>query len=175
MVSDTPLNAAQILVVDDEPDLRTLYELTLVRQGYRVESAENLEEARQLLSQHRFDVIITDMRLPDGLGMELIQQIKTQQCNERCVVITAYGSAENAVESLKAGAFDYLTKHVDLKQFRAVIASAVLDPAPQTTKPGRAISQRSGDGEGNAVTRPSTGDAALRRLVGESSSMRGVK
>jgi len=175
MASNAPLSTAQILVVDDEPDLRMLYELTLLREGYRVETAESVAQALQHLDERRFDVVITDMRLPDGLGMELLRHIKTQQRGERCVVITAYGSAENAVESLKAGAFDYLTKPVDLKQFRAVIASAVLDPAPQATKPGRAISQRSGDGEGNAVTRPSTGDAALRRLVGESSSMRGVK
>lgn len=175
MASNAPLSTAQILVVDDEPDLRMLYELTLLREGYRVETAESVAQALQHLDERRFDVVITDMRLPDGLGMELLRHIKTQQRGERCVVITAYGSAENAVESLKAGAFDYLTKPVDLKQFRAVIASAVLDPAPQATKPGRAISQRSGDGEGNAVTRTSTGDAALRRLVGESSSMRGVK
>lgn len=173
MVSNTPLNAAQILVVDDEPDLRTLYELTLVRQGYRVESAENLAEARQLLSQHRFDVIITDMRLPDGLGMELIQQIKTQQCNERCVVITAYGSAENAVESLKAGAFDYLTKPVDLKQFRCVIASAVQDSAPRGGTGRHAVSRQNQAPDG--VTHSANGEAALQQLVGDSSSMRDVK
>jgi two-component system response regulator PilR (NtrC family) len=173
MASNTPMSAAQILVVDDEPDLRTLYELTLLREGYRVETAESLAEANAHLSERLFDVVITDMRLPDGLGMALIQQIKAQKRKERCVVITAYGSAENAVESLKAGAFDYLTKPVDLKQFRAVIASAVLDPTPPTSKTVLAVSRRSG--ESDAVTSPSRGDAALRRLVGESSSMRQVK
>ena len=74
-----------------------------------------------------FDVVITDMRLPDGLGLTLIQQLKAEKRKERCIVITAYGSAENAVESLKAGAFDYLTKPVDLKQFRNVVASAARD------------------------------------------------
>ena len=167
MTSNTPVSATQILVVDDEPDLRTLYELTLLRAGYRVDTAESLAQARQFLSERCFDVIITDMRLPDGLGLELIQQIRAQQRPERCVVITAFGSAENAVESLKAGAFDYLTKPVDLKQFRAVIASAVLDTLAQaanTTSIGGTVSPK------NAV-----GVEALQRLAGESSSMREVK
>ena len=120
-----PISDAQILVIDDEPDLRTLYELTLLREGYRVAIAATLDEAREQLAVIRFDVIITDMRLPDGLGLELLQLVQMQQRPERCIVITAYGSAENAVEALKAGAFDYLTKPVDLKQFRAVVASAV--------------------------------------------------
>jgi two-component system response regulator PilR (NtrC family) len=175
MASNTPLSSAQILVVDDEPDLRTLYELTLLRAGYRVETAESLAQAFQHLSERQFDVLITDMRLPDGLGMALIRHIKTQQRCERCVVITAYGSAENAVEALKAGAFDYLTKPVDLKQFRAVIASAVLDPPPSAARTDLVGSRRSSSGGDDNVTKPSHGDAALRRLVGESSAMRGVK
>ena len=121
---NTP-QAARILVIDDEPDLRTLYELTLLREGYRVDAAGDLAQARQQLLDHQFDAVITDMRLPDGLGLELLRELVAQQRPERCVVITAHGSAENAVEALKAGAFDYLTKPVDLKQFRSVVASAV--------------------------------------------------
>ena len=174
MATNTPLSSARILVVDDEPDLRTLYELTLLREGYRVDTAESLAQGLQLLSEHRFDVLITDMRLPDGLGMELIRQVRAQQRRERCVVITAYGSAENAVESLKAGAFDYLTKPVDLKQFRAVIASAVLDPTPRASTMGRSPAPYSGADDG--ATRPRTlGEAALERLIGDSSSMQLVK
>jgi two-component system response regulator PilR (NtrC family) len=155
---------ARILVVDDEPDLRTLYELTLVRDGYQVSTAENLAQALQYVGEAHFDVVITDMRLPDGLGVELIRQLGVQQRRERCVVITAYGSAENAVESLKAGAFDYLTKPVDLKRFRGVIASAVSD-ARLRVRPGlRGVSPPGG-----------TGEAALARLVGESNGMRLVK
>src|SRR5438105_6751748 len=120
-------SAAQVLVVDDEPDLRTLYELTLLREGYRVDAAGTLSEAWQLLQERRFDAVITDMRLPDGLGLELLQRMLAHQRTERCIVMTAYGSAENAVEALKAGAFDYLTKPVDLKQFRSVVASAIHD------------------------------------------------
>ena len=174
MASNAPLNTVQILVVDDEPDLRTLYELTLLREGYRVETAETLAGALQHLNERHFDVVITDMRLPDGLGMELIQQIQAQQRQEHCVVITAYGSAENAVESLKAGAFDYLTKPVDLNQFRAVIASAVQDPKPRASTAGRSGFRQNGAND-TALTRRASGDVALRRLVGESSSMRLVK
>ncbi len=119
------LQPAHILVIDDEPDLRTLYELTLLREGYRVEAASDLAQARQQLDKQQFDAVITDMRLPDGLGLELLREMVKTHRAERCVVITAYGSAENAVEALKAGAFDYLTKPVDLKQFRSVVASAI--------------------------------------------------
>ena len=100
----------EILVVDDEPDLRTLYELTLLREGYRVEAAQDLREARAALEQKRFHALITDMRLPDGLGIELLRELNASQRPERAIVITAHGSAENAVEALKCGAFDYLTK-----------------------------------------------------------------
>ena len=121
---NNPTALLRILVVDDEPDLRTLYQLTLLREGYQVDTAGDLTQARSMLAEQTFDVLITDMRLPDGLGLALITELKTLQRPERCVVITAYGSAENAVEALKGGAFDYLTKPVDLKQFRQVIASA---------------------------------------------------
>src|SRR4051812_2288267 len=113
-MAQQPTSSAQVLVVDDEPDLRTLYELTLLREGYRVDAAGTLGEAWQLLDRQRFDAVITDMRLPDGVGLELLHRMAAQQRPERCIVMTAYGSAENAVEALKAGAFDYLTKPVDL-------------------------------------------------------------
>ena len=163
--------AASILVVDDEPDLRTLYELTLLREGYRVETAATLLEARQQLQAKRFDVVISDMRLPDGFGMELLHDLRDQQRRERCVVMTAYGSAENAVEALRSGAFDYLTKPVDLKQFRSVVASAVQggDSVPAPRSP-RAASARNGSLEPGE-----TCSASLDRLVGESEAIRTVK
>ncbi|MBC5785154.1 sigma-54-dependent Fis family transcriptional regulator [Ramlibacter sp. USB13] len=160
---------AHVLVVDDEPDLRTLYELTLLREGYRVEAASTLGEACALLEQQRFDAVITDMRLPDGLGLELLQRMSSQQRPERCVVMTAYGSAENAVEALKAGAFDYLTKPVDLKQFRTVVASAI----QETGTPERRVA---GAARGSAPAGERTGGhGALMRLVGDSAPMRLVK
>ncbi len=158
----------RILVVDDEPDLRTLYELTLLREGYLVDAAQDLEEARALLVSHTYSVVITDMRLPDGLGMSLITEIKTQHRSERSVVITAYGSAENAVEALKAGAFDYLTKPVDLKQFRNVVATAVIGSTGTT--------------ETTSLNRPASptpasalGQRALAKLVGRSDCMQNTK
>ena len=173
----TPRNGpAQILVVDDEPDLRTLYELTLLREGYHVDAAASVAEARHMLGEKKFDAVITDMRLPDGLGMELLQDLLTQQRSERCVVMTAYGSADNAVEALKAGAFDYLTKPVDLRQFRMVVASAVLGSAqparlPALRNPGQdVLAPRSG----GSVT-ASAPVSALDRLVGDSPGMRLVK
>jgi two-component system, NtrC family, response regulator PilR len=174
------LNNVQILVVDDEPDLRTLYELTLLREGFRVEAAASVQEAWQLLTEKTFDVVITDMRLPDGLGMELLQRIRSEQRNERCVVITAYGSAENAVESLKAGAFDYLTKPVDLKQFRTVIASAVLDATHTTTVVQAGGNAGGVSSEGARTARPKgegtrSGADTLGRLIGESDVMRSVR
>ena len=158
--------AASLLVVDDEPDLRTLYELTLLREGYRVETAASLAQARSLLKQQRFDAMITDMRLPDGFGMDLLHDLRQQQRSERCVVMTAYGSAENAVEALRAGAFDYLTKPVDLKQFRAVVASAVQgsDSPPMA---------RSHNAPASAAA-PAAAQA-LEQLVGQSPAMQAVK
>jgi two-component system response regulator PilR (NtrC family) len=169
-----PQPPARILVVDDEPDLRTLYELTLLREGYRVDTAGNLADAHAALQNHRFDAVISDMRLPDGLGLTLLQTLRVQQRPERCVVITAYGSAENAVEALKAGAFDYLTKPVDLKQFRAVVASAVQGQAPvQTTPPVRPAARGDAPVRSGLIERAPA--AALERLVGDSELMRQVK
>jgi two-component system, NtrC family, response regulator PilR len=174
--SPPPSQHVNILVVDDEPDLRTLYELTLLREGYRVEAAGDLAQAREQLRAKRFDAIITDMRLPDGLGLELLRELVAEQRGERCIVITAHGSAENAVEALKAGAFDYLTKPVDLKQFRSVVASAI-----QGARTPAAIStpiRSDSEFPGTAFASPSksaNAGAILQRLVGESAVMRAVK
>ena len=161
---------AQVLVVDDEPDLRTLYELTLLREGYHVDAAGTLAEAWQLLEERKFDAVITDMRLPDGLGLELLLRMGAQQRPERCIVMTAYGSAENAVEALKAGAFDYLTKPVDLKQFRAVVAAAIQETGSERARPAGAPRQAAGAGGDRAGS-----GSALQRLVGDSGAMRQVK
>ena len=158
----------RLLVVDDEPDLRTLYEITLVRDGYEVECAGSVAQAWERLREGGFHAVVTDMRLPDGSGLDLLRRIVQSGAALRTVVITAYGSAENAVQALKAGAFDYLTKPVDLAQFRRVIASAVGRPglrgaARPSTTPG--------------VRPPAfAGDApATRRMVGESAGMRRVR
>ena len=119
-----------LLVVDDEPDLRTLYELTLLREGYDIDTAGTVDDALARLENRNYSLLITDMRLPDGTGLDLLRRLEEAGRSEKAIVITAYGSAENAVEALKAGAYDYLTKPVDLKQFRAVVASALGRSSP---------------------------------------------
>ncbi len=176
---EAPRHAASVLIVDDEPDLRTLYELSLLREGHRVESAGSLAEAHALLEEHRYEAVITDMRLPDGLGLELLQRMNQQKRAERCVVMTAYGSAENAVEALKAGAFDYLTKPVDLKQFRAVVAAAIQDYRGGGSGKALALAQEGPASslvlKGAQSAPVPAGVAALARLVGASAAMHGVK
>jgi two-component system, NtrC family, response regulator PilR len=163
----TPSNP-RLLVVDDEPDLRTLYELTLLREGYDVESAGSVDEGWTLLQQRGpggYQLVITDMRLPDGTGLDLLRRIEEAGRGEKAVVITAYGSPENAVEALKAGAYDYLTKPVDLRQFRAVVASALgRTPAPVAT--GAPVA---------APSRPPVRRQALDRLLGDSNAMQQVR
>ncbi|MCB5190242.1 sigma-54 dependent transcriptional regulator [Methylobacillus arboreus] len=113
------------LVVDDETDIRELLVLTLERMDIRADSASNLTEARHLLENTQYDLCLTDMRLPDGSGLDLVKHIAQQYPGLPVAVITAYGSAENAVSALKAGAFDYLTKPISLKQLRPLVQSAL--------------------------------------------------
>src|SRR5829696_2373862 len=111
-----------VLVVDDEADLRELLSLTLVRLGLDVDTAESVSAARTLLAQNRYALCLTDMRLPDGTGLDLVREVAASS-GTPIAVITAYGSAENAVAALKAGAFDYLTKPVDINQLRMLVRS----------------------------------------------------
>jgi len=182
-----------LLVVDDEPDLRTLYELTLLREGYDVDSAGSVEEAWSRLSERHYSAVITDMRLPDGTGLDLLRRLEGARRGEKAIVITAYGSAENAVEALKAGAFDYLTKPVDLRQFRTVVASALgrSAPPPAVVAPkapagaGRPAAGRQAPAlaapEADWPAAPPPPDPApaqhpaLRRLAGQSSAMQQVR
>jgi two-component system, NtrC family, response regulator PilR len=113
------------LVVDDETDIRELVVLTLERMDIKTDSAGNLSEAKHLLASQSYNLCLTDMRLPDGLGLELVQHIAANYIGLPVAVITAYGSAENAVSALKAGAFDYLTKPISLKQLRPLVESAL--------------------------------------------------
>jgi two-component system, NtrC family, response regulator PilR len=131
--------SATVLVVDDEADIRELLELTLLRMGLAVAPAASVAEANALLKARRFDLCLTDMRLPDGDGLELVRYIG-EHCGDLPVaVITAYGSAENAVAALKAGAFDYLSKPVSLVDLRALVKSAL--KLPQTPGAAKAAPQ----------------------------------
>jgi two-component system response regulator PilR (NtrC family) len=172
-----------LLVVDDEPDLRTLYELTLLREGYDMDTAGTVQDALLHLKDRTYSAVITDMRLPDGSGLDVLRFLEEGGRREKAIVITAYGSAENAVDALKAGAYDYLTKPVDLKQFRAVVASALgrggapiptIVPAslpseqrvPAVARPPRPVAASSPV----AVTSP-----ALARMAGLSAAIQQVR
>ena len=161
-----PGAAPRLLVVDDEPDLRTLYELTLMREGYDVESAGTVGEGWAALQASSYDLLITDMRLPDGTGLELLSRLEAAGRPEKAMVITAYGSPENAVEALKAGAYDYLTKPVDLRQFRAVVASALGRQAPAAAAASLAAVPKAPRREAGTTASPS-----LERLAGGSGAM----
>ena len=165
----------RLLVVDDEPDLLTLYELALVREGYDVECAVGVHEAWQLLESRAFDVVVTDMRLPDGTGLELLARLESRGRGERTVLITAFGSPENAVEALKAGAFDYLTKPVDLRQLRTVIASALGRPsrgllAADAGVPAAPVVPAGAAGA-SPQARKAAGAQELARLAGSSAAL----
>jgi two-component system response regulator PilR (NtrC family) len=123
----------RILVVDDEPDLLELLELTLSRMGLDTICAQTVGEAVQLLDKEPFDLCLTDMRLPDGEGLRVVEHITQKGLDVPVAVITAFGSAENAVAALKAGAFDYLAKPVALEQLRALVKQAL--KVPEKTQP----------------------------------------
>jgi two-component system, NtrC family, response regulator PilR len=166
----TAPSSFRLLVVDDEPDLRTLYELTLLREGYDVDSVGTVDDAWLRLSERSYHAVISDMRLPDGSGLDLLRRLEDAGRPEKTIVITAYGSAENAVEALKAGAFDYLTKPVDLRQFRSVVASALGRVGGQAVAAARAVRP--------AVAAPSAAavePSVLQRLVGQSTAMQQVR
>lgn len=115
----------KILIVDDEPDIRELLEITLGRMKLDTRGARNLKEARDWLSKEAFDLCLTDMRLPDGTGLELVQYMQQRHPNLPVAMITAYGNVDTAINALKAGAFDFLTKPVDLPRLRELVATAL--------------------------------------------------
>src|SRR2546430_4555258 len=118
----------KVLVVDDEPDLLELLELTLSRMGLDTTRAQTVGEATRLLDTQAFDLCLTDMRLPDGEGLTVVEHITNKGLDGPVAVIPAYGSAENGVAALKAGAFDYRSKPVALEQLRALVKQALKVP-----------------------------------------------
>jgi len=153
----------RILVVDDEAHLRELLEITLIKMGLDVDSAESLTAARGLLEKYTYSLILTDMRLHDGSGLELVEEVAERYKSTPIAVITAFGSADNAVNALKAGAFDYVSKPVSLDQLRKLVRSAVQMNQVIATD----------NAEQNAQAPLSSFVAS--RLIGESDAIRDVR
>lgn len=125
--------SARVLIVDDEPDIRELLEITLGRMSLSTASAADLSSARKLLQSDEFNLCLTDMRLPDGDGIELVEHIQKDFNQLPVAVITAHGSTETAIKALKAGAFDFVSKPVDLQKLRNLVESALrLTEEPET-------------------------------------------
>lgn len=141
----------RVLVVDDEADIRELIDLTLSRMGLAAACVGSVAEARAALAADDFQLCLTDMRLPDGEGLEIVRHIGEHYPQTPVAVITAYGSAGNAVAALKAGAFDYLSKPVGLEQLRALVKSALRLPG--------------GGGEASTAMQGLTGESACMQQV----------
>jgi two-component system response regulator PilR (NtrC family) len=136
------MNTPLVLVVDDEPDLVELVTLTLSRMKLATQSAGDVATAKKLLKSQRFDLCLTDMRLPDGDGLDLLEWMSTQTPGVPCAVITAHGNVESAVRALKLGAFDFVSKPLDLGVLRRIVSTALrlssapAAPAEGTERPG---------------------------------------
>ncbi len=128
------MTAKRALIIDDEPDIRELLEITLGRMQIDTQSAAGIQQAKQLLSENTYDLCLTDMRLPDGNGLEIVEYIQQHQPQLPVAVITAHGSIDTAIESMKAGAFDFISKPVDLATLRKLVNTAIessqLTPQP---------------------------------------------
>jgi len=172
---------ATALIVDDEPDLRELLELTLSRMGVDVDPAEDLADARRKLADNQYDFCLTDMRLPDGNGLSLIKQISRDYSQMPVAMITAYGKVEDAVTALKYGAFDFVSKPVDLEALRNLVKTAIKlrqDDAEKRITPGEPA-PASGEGASAGRTVPE-GDAdqqsaILDRMIGKSDAIMQVR
>jgi two-component system response regulator PilR (NtrC family) len=147
------MSRATVLVVDDEPDLVELVALTLSRMGLDSVGAGDVANAQRLLKSQHVDLCLTDMRLPDGDGLDLVAWIAEHRPSVPCAVITAHGNVEAAVRALKAGAFDFVSKPLDLGVLRKLVASAV----------------KLGDRSGSDATRHGA------RLIGESPAIRALR
>lgn len=141
------------LVIDDEPDICELLTLTLGRMQIDTEAAADVARAKALLSEKRYDLCLTDMRLPDGDGLELVAWMQTHAPNVPVAVITAHGNVETAVQALKLGAFDFISKPLDLKNLRNIVTNALK------------VERSSHDGFGSRLLGDSSVMADLREMV----------
>lgn len=165
------------LVVDDEPDIRELLEMTLVRMGLGVDTAEDLASARRLLGGNSYALCLTDMRLPDGNGLTLIKEINRDYPDTPVAMITAYGKVEDAVTALKYGAFDFVTKPIDLQILRSLVKTALkLRKEEKKSPPDKAAEKSNGDAaEKRTSASPASDAKQLERMIGDSAAIAKVR
>jgi len=133
------MGRAQALIIDDEPDICELLAVTLERMDIQTVSAGDVASAKQLLSSKPFDICLTDMRLPDGDGLELVEWMQSHANGVPVAVITAHGNVETAVQALKLGAFDFISKPVDLNHLRNVVENAIKVDSGAPDQPSRLL------------------------------------
>jgi len=167
----------QILIVDDEPDIREVLELTLGRMNLETRAAANVDEAKHLLDEFQFNLCLTDMRLPDGNGIDLVRFIQDKYPYLPVAVITAFGNMETAIAALKAGAFDFVSKPLDLNDLRSIVRSALrlsggsTSTAASTTAP---VTQTTSPVAATSAAAVAAGPSA-KRLLGESAALEKVR
>lgn len=153
----------RILIVDDEPDIRELLEITLGRMSLATNSAADLVSARQLLSTEHFNLCLTDMRLPDGDGIELVEYIQKKHKQMPVAVITAHGTTESAIKALKSGAFDFVSKPIDLQKLRDLVNAALR--LPQQKEDGALVKPPTESRIGPSITGQSPRVVELREQI----------
>ncbi|MEE9411469.1 MAG: sigma-54 dependent transcriptional regulator, partial [Methylococcales bacterium] len=131
------MSRQHVLVIDDEPDICELLQLTLERMKLTVAVAENLALAKTLLANQAFDLCLTDLKLPDGSGLDLVSEIQRNYPEIPVAVITAHGNMNTAITALKAGAFDFISKPIDLHHLRTIVESALKLNSPSTDRRSR--------------------------------------
>jgi len=155
------------LIVDDEPTLRELLQMTLTQMDLDVHACGDLAGARAALEERRFDLCFTDMRLPDGDGLDLVREVGERFPETPIAVMTAYGSTQSAVTALKAGAFDFVSKPVNLKQLRAMVRHAL-----RMARPGTAVNDPN---EAMAEVESTIMQHAAERLLGRGDQMVNIR
>ena len=160
------------LVIDDERDIRELLVMTLGRMGLRCDTASSLADARNQLARNRYDLCLTDMRLPDGSGIDLIAEITQKFPNTPVAMITAFGNVEDAVEALKAGAFDFVSKPVELTVLRDLVRHALELNEPHAPAADAVASRLYGESPAMTTLRQTIGKVARSQapvyIAGES-------
>jgi two-component system response regulator PilR (NtrC family) len=174
---------ATALIIDDEPDIRELIAMTLSRMGLETHTAANLAEARELLSAYQFDVCLTDMRLPDGNGVDFVRHIQSVQPALPVAVITAHGNQQAAVDAMKNGAYDFVSKPVDINLLRQLVTQAVaLGSVDEKNKPdnhkatnGNTQEQEQAAPSQQPASRKKITPVSSERLIGQSAPMQELR